>query len=316
MVTATTLENKRKEILLSMKPEELISYFHNLSKEKIKELDYYSFKNGYSSANIEGFNKINSVITDSCTILKKKYPLIETLAITSDFEEIVTKYFDIMEEIKSLLFSRQLLILYFTIEALKENLQELKEKLTLFVIIYFSRKVELKEDVEIMDLLAEVDPLSETQLTEIKRDLTALTSFNNIEESFNLLIETSYSKIVKYIDSFEELSNNIDYEKNLEQVSSEDIVKILLLFNELISEYEKLVEEFEELQEKPFFEGSKILLAEHLSLLFEIPIEDISEFKDNLTEETDIELYNIVEEFIQSNIPEYDFKQLQLKEKG
>ena len=48
----------------------------------------------------------------------------------------------------------------------------------------------------------------------------------------------------------------------------------------------------------------------------EIPIEDISKFKDSLTEETDIELYNIVEEFIQSNIPEYDFKQFQLKEKG
>ena len=73
-------------------------------------------------------------------------------------------------------------------------------------------------------------------------------------------------------------------------------------------------EKVEKLKENPFNDVAKFLFTDKVALIFGLrePIEDLEEFKQSLTEEKDIAVYNCILEGYVATIPTYNFKTFEI----
>lgn len=137
---------------------------------------------------------------------------------------------------------------------------------------------------------------------------------SKIEAAFSHLIELAYNKLE---ESFQELEKYDFKKESLETdliLGNEEEKKVtfdLLFYLDSIKEFKEKVEK---LKENPFNDVAKFLFTDKVALIFGLrePIEDLEEFKQSLTEEKDIAVYNCILEGYVATIPTYNFKTFEI----
>ena len=126
MANLRELNRKRKEILLNMNPEEIVTLFKEINKKVIDSLG--TSENGFKY-NIEEMTKANNELIELEGILSEKYTNIHGLTASTRLELLINKYAESEEEIKALIFNVHFERLFSYVKSLETNICYLEEVL-------------------------------------------------------------------------------------------------------------------------------------------------------------------------------------------
>ena len=102
MATIKELDRKRKDILLNMNPEEIVTLFKQINNKVIDSLG--TVNNGFKW-NVDKMKKANNELQDLEKILSEKYVNIRGLTASTRLELLVDKYAESEELTKALIFN-------------------------------------------------------------------------------------------------------------------------------------------------------------------------------------------------------------------
>lgn len=310
MKNVNQLEREKKEVLLNMTKEELIAYFDNLTKRQYENYPKLT-KEGYEYNNLSDFFRIEEIVKDSTKILKEKYPKIEGLPYISKFLELSKLYDENLESGKVLLFKMFLMDILNSVRTIESNLYYLREHLTLYYLRYFNKRNDFIELLKIANVPEEtIETVPDSLFNKSNNPKLYETP---IEETYNIFIESIVKKLEESIDKFKKYNAvEVDNDKLLAKPDEDPVKEIVESIDYLIIYGNILLDLYEDLKLNPFSEGNKIIIEEYLSLVFEEDIDELDSFKESLTDEKDIKVFNCLKEGFSSNVPKYDFKEFKL----
>lgn len=284
------LTNKHKEIILNLKPEELISYLTIISKNKVGSLSFFSYNKENVIEDIETYNKYCNIEEDISNIFYNnennkisaefKKAVASGLTSQTDYIELLNKYNLQFMEARNIFFRKINSDLFKVYSDIKKDFTYLKHLLNIYYLTYSAYQKHNTTSLE----------LSFNMLVE--------AVFNNLLESFELL--EKYSNIAKTYEVKTEASEIVP---DLEEVVSD----FLYFYNECI----KYKSELEVLINNPFEEGVKTKTEETISYIFEAPVNDLETFEEDLSEE-EVKVFDALKEAVKLNTPKYDFNNFQL----
>lgn len=280
MANINELKNKRKDILLNMNHEELISYYDSLAKEELNNLDNISFKEGFKQGNYNKINEIEKIIRESNRILKNKYPLIEPLIYVSKFVELFSKYHEAITEGRTYIIYIAFIHMAYTYKTLHKTLFKLKELLTLFYMLYYSKNENIA---------------------------------NDIEETFNILIEETVEELEETISILQKVKKlNYDPKTKVNEIYTAEIKTIEKNIFKLQDSIKYYLDYYEALKEEPFKEANEYLTISYINLIFETDVSNIEAFEESLETDKEKEVLKAIKEAVKYNTPSYDFKKFKL----
>ena len=136
-----------------------------------------------------------------------------------------------------------------------------------------------------------------------------------LESAFSHLIEVAYTKLIESYEELEKYNANTDsLTTDLVLGSNEEEKKVtsdILFYLYSIQDFK---EKLEELKSNPFNDVAKFIFKDYIALIYglEEPIEDLETFKESLTTEKEITVYNTILEGYLSTVPTYNFETFEI----
>lgn len=294
------LRQKHKEIIQELEEPELMAYLDNISRNKIDNLSFFTDSDKASNGNIKEYLKYADIEEETTDILaeKEEHKYIRDLkkglgygiTATLDYNNLIKKYVEQVEEAKLIYFNKLLYQIVLLHEDIKKDFNYLDNTLNLFFIVW------------------------------IGTPETASEELSTLEEAFNIMIEDIYSNLKKSFNQVDLYSAPI---KKLEETVAKDTDNIIIS-SELAEVLSDLFEWLNyclaykdmlaELEEEPFKKGAVNRIEAFLTVIYGVEDIRLDSFKETLTEEKDIELVNKLTESVEVEVPSYDFKNFQLIE--
>lgn len=296
MANKSNLDKKRKEIILDFSPEELIAYITNISKKKINSIGFFSHDTAIiNEGSLKDYSKyvnlqedIINIYTDEAnnSVTKQIKQLSGSgLIATIDYEELLDKYLALLDESKILFFKHFLIDLNNISVNLYKHHKYLKASLELFYLLYNGTKEEASKE-------------------SLDNGFSVLISliYNTIEANINVL--DIYSDRIKALENI-----LAEKPKHFSEALTDVIADIINKYNLCCS----IVELIEDLKVNPFEEAiNSYIIPEYISLIFEEPVEDLDSFKESLTDEEEIKVFNAVVNAFELTLPSYDFNNFKI----
>ena len=142
MATVKELDRKRKEILLNMNPEEIVTLFKQINNKVIDSLG--TVNNGFKW-NVDKMKKANTELYELEEILSEKYINIHGLTASTRLELLANKYAESEELTKALIFNVHFERLLGYIKSLEVNIAYLEELLKKYYFKYSFRRDNLEK---------------------------------------------------------------------------------------------------------------------------------------------------------------------------
>ena len=136
-----------------------------------------------------------------------------------------------------------------------------------------------------------------------------------LETSFSHLIELAYTKLIESYEELEKYNANTDsLTTDLVLGSNEEEKKVTSDILFYLYSIEDFKEKLEELKSNPFNDVAKFIFKDYIALIYglEEPIEDLETFKESLTTEKEITVYNTILEGYLSTVPTYNFETFEI----
>ena len=295
MTNLRELDRKRKEILLNMNPEEIVTLFKEINKKVIDSLG--TSKNGFKW-NVEEMNKANNELIELEKILSERYYNIHGLTASTRLELLVNKYAESNEEIKSLIFNVHFERLLSHVKSLEKNIGYLEGVLNKYYFRYSFRTWNLEKL-----LLEELKVPEDIVLDTLEPYIYYNSNFfsKSLEKDFNSFvkaivenIELDIANIKTYLDVELEPSKFIEEDVI---IIVEGIIQLKILATSLIKRYGNLIA-------NPFEEAINIE-AEVKNKIFN----DLLKEHGSASEEKSIEEEK---EIILAKAPSYNFETFEL----
>lgn len=290
MANLNKISKQHEELIQALEFDEFMSYLEGISKKKIDSLGFFKAEGLGSSVigSVEEYNKYSEIQGDITSIYANKIKdnankeilntITSGLAVATDFDELRSKYIEQIQEAKILYFNVQIAKVNELCSSIGNGLNYLVLMLGNYYLLLHNR-----------------------QGTKVGK---------SIEEAFNGMIEEIYTDIEKNISEFNVYSKvpeMLDLTKIPEELSS--TIKELIYFIELGLEY---IKKLEEVKANPFYDSSKFVAMEYMSLVFEEPVTDLDSFKESLETEEDLAVFNCIVEGFTTDIATYDFKNFKI----
>ena len=136
-----------------------------------------------------------------------------------------------------------------------------------------------------------------------------------LESAFSHLIEITYTKLIESYEELEKYNANTDsLTTDLVLGSNEEEKKVTSDILFYLYSIEDFKEKLEELKSNPFNDVAKFIFKDYIALIYglEEPIEDLETFKESLTTEKEITVYNTILEGYLSTVPTYNFETFEI----
>ena len=136
-----------------------------------------------------------------------------------------------------------------------------------------------------------------------------------LESAFSHLIEVAYTKLIESYEELEKYNANTDsLTTDLVLGSNEEEKKVTSDILFYLYSIEDFKEKLEELKSNPFNDVAKFVFKDYIALIYglEEPIEDLETFKESLTTEKEITVYNTILEGYLSTVPTYNFETFEI----
>lgn len=136
-----------------------------------------------------------------------------------------------------------------------------------------------------------------------------------LESAFSHLIEVAYTKLIESYEELEKYNANTDsLTTDLVLGSNEEEKKVTSDILFYLYSIEDFKEKLEELKSNPFNDVAKFIFKDYIALIYglEEPIEDLETFKESLTTEKEITVYNTILEGYLSTVPTYNFETFEI----
>ena len=305
------LEREKKEVLLKLDKEEIIAYFDNISKKQLETYPKLT-KQGITDFDYEEFDRLEEILQDSIKILNSKYRNIGTLPFISKFIELNNVYDENIKESKVLLLTKELVIITNTVKNIAKGLNLLQEHLTFYYFRYFFRFSNILEDLEIANVPDKA--LFEVQDSLFKDEFNPKFFNTTFELGYDYLLELIITDLEENVQKFKKFNQ---FKENPEEVLSdkdvpEEIVELYSLIYSMFCFGNAFIEDYEELKANPFKEGLELVIINHLEVILDESISDLDSFEESLTDEKDIEFFNLFKDKCSLDVPKYDFKEFKL----
>jgi len=294
MANLRELNRKRKDILLNMDPEEIVTLFKEINKKVIDSLG--SSNNGFKW-NVKEMTKANKELEELEKILSEKYTNIHGLNASTRLELLINKYAESEEEIKALIFNVHFERLFSHVKSLETNISYLEEVLKKYYFRYSFRTWNLE------NLLFELDVPEDIVLDTLEPYIYYNTAFfsKSLEKDFNSFVKAIVENIESDIANIKVyLDVELEPSKFIEEtviIIVEGIIQLKILATSLIKRYENLLA-------NPFEEAINIE-AEVKNKIFN----DLIKEHDPTSEEKPIEEEK---EIILAKAPSYNFETFEL----
>ena len=295
MANLRELNRKRKDILLNMDPEEIVTLFKEINKKVIDSLG--TSENGFKY-NIEEMTKANNELIELEGILSEKYTNIHGLTASTRLELLINKYAESEEEIKALIFNVHFERLFSHVKSLETNISYLEEVLKKYYFRYSFRTWNLENL-----LLEELNVPEDIVLDTLEPYIYYNTAFfsKSLEKDFNSFVKAIVENIESDIANIKVyLDVELEPSKFIEEtviIIVEGIIQLKILATSLIKRYENLLA-------NPFEEAINIE-AEVKNKIFN----DLLKEHDSASEEKSIEEEK---EIILAKAPSYNFETFEL----
>lgn len=314
MKNINQLEKQRKEVLMNMNQEEIISYFDNISKNQVKTFPKLT-KKGISDFNSKEYVRLEKLNDESVKILNSKYHYIEALSFISKYEELLKLYEETINSGNVLFLERILFLLYHYIKTIEKDLNLLQEHLTLYYMRYFFKFSDVIDLLEIAKVPEKtIKKVSDVLIPEDSKEDNSELYITPIEETYNIFIESIVKDLEETIEKFREFKQIEEnpVEKLSSKGYSEEFIETYNFIYNICCYGNLLIDIYEDLKLNPFEEGNKLIIAEHLSIIFNENISDLTSFEESLTDEEDIKFVTLFKDRFSSDVPKYDFKEFKL----
>ena len=295
MATIKELDKKRKDILLNMKPEEIVTLFKQINNKVIDSLG--TVNNGFKW-NVDKMKKANNELNELEKILSEKYVNIHGLTASTRLELLVDKYAESEELTKALVFNVHFERFLGYIKSLEVNIAYLEELLKRYYFKYSFRTDNLEKL-----LLEELNVPEDIVLDTLEPYIYYNNSFfsKSLEKDFNFFIEV----IVENIES--DIANvNVYLDTELEPTKfiEEPVIKIVEGIIELKILATSLIKRYRNLLANPFENAINIEAEVKTKIFNNLLKEHDSNYKEKSVEEE--------KEFILTKAPEYNFNTFEL----
>ena len=289
------LNRKRKEILLNMNPEEIVTLFKEINRKVINAIG--TSKNGFKW-NVEEMTKANNELIELEKILSEKYSNIHGLTASTRLELLVNKYAESNEEIKSLIFNVHFERLLSYVKSLENNICYLEGVLKKYYFRYSFRTWNLEKL-----LLEELKVPEDIVLDTLEPYIYYNSNFfsKSLEKDFNSFVKA----IVEYIElDIANIKTYLDVELEPSKFIEEDVIIIVEGIIQLKILATSLIKRYGNLIANPFEEAINIE-AEVKNKIFN----DLLKEHDSASEEKSIEEEK---EIILAKAPSYNFETFEL----
>lgn len=295
MATVKELDRKRKDILLNMDPEEIVTLFKQINKKVIDSLG--TATNGFKW-NVEKMKKANTELEELEIILSKKYFNIHGLTASTRLELLANKYAESEELTKALIFNVHFERLLGYVKSLEVNIAYLEEVLKRYYFKYSFRTDNLEKL-----LLEELNVPEDIVLDTLEPYIYYNNSFfsKSLEKDFNFFIEI----IVENIESdIANIKVYLDTELEPTKFIEEPVIKIVEGIIQLKILATSSIKRYENLLANPFENAINIEAEVKTKIFNDLLKEHDSNYKEKSVEEE--------KEFILTKAPKYNFDNFEL----
>jgi len=295
MATIKELDRKRKDILLNMNPEEIVTLFKQINNKVIDSLG--TVNNGFKW-NVDKMEKANNELNELEKILSKKYINIRGLTASTRLELLVDKYAESEELTKALIFNVHFERFLGYIKSLEVNIAYLEELLKRYYFKYSFRRDNLEKL-----LLEELNVPEDIVLDTLEPYIYYNNSFfsKSLEKDFNFFIEVIVENIESDIDN---VDIYLDTDLEPYKFTEEPVIKIVEGILELKILATSLIKRYRNLLDNPFENAINIEAEAKTKIFNNLLKEHDSNYKEKSVEEE--------KEFILTKAPEYNFNTFEL----
>lgn len=295
MATIKELDRKRKDILLNMNPEEIVTLFKQINNKVIDSLG--TVNNGFKW-NVDKMEKANNELDELEKILSKKYINIRGLTASTRLELLANKYAESEELTKALIFNVHFERFLGYIKSLEVNIAYLEELLKRYYFKYSFRRDNLEKL-----LLEELNVPEDIVLDTLEPYIYYNNSFfsKSLENDFNFFIEVIVENIESDIDN---VDIYLDTDLEPYKFTEEPVIKIVEGILELKILATSLIKRYRNLLDNPFENAINIEAEAKTKIFNNLLKEHDSNYKEKSVEEE--------KEFILTKAPEYNFNTFEL----
>lgn len=295
MATVKELDRKRKEILLNMNPEEIVTLFKQINNKVIDSLG--TVNNGFKW-NVDKMKKANTELYELEEILSEKYINIHGLTASTRLELLANKYAESEELTKALIFNVHFERLLGYIKSLEVNIAYLEELLKKYYFKYSFRRDNLEKL-----LLEELNVPEDIVLDTLEPYIYYNNNFfsKSLEKDFNFFIEV----IVENIESdIANINVYLDTELEPTKFNEEPVIKIVEGIIQLEILATSLIKRYRNLLANPFENAINIEAEVKTNIFNNLLKEHDSNYEEKSVEEE--------KEFILTKAPKYNFDTFEL----
>lgn len=287
MTNFKQLTKEHKDIILNLNPEELTAFLSNISKRKVNSLGFFSTDPTKDKvASVEEYNNFSGIEEDIVNIfvaeapdkINKEYKRAvgSGLTVASDYDELKKQYLEQVKESKKLYLQKVLIEVAYISKAIIFNVNYLNYLLGTYYFLLHGTK--------------------------------GTDSGNNIELLFNDLIKAVYLELESYIANLELYKVYVEKFENKPNSVNKDVTEVISEIVSTINLAVGYIHQLEELKLNPFEEPSKFVAMDYIAKVFETDVDDLDSFKETLSSEEEIRVFNAIYEGFTTNIATYDFK--------